>query len=50
MSKGWILGWMDKDEYLNRATFMVEGEIDPSNNFKVRADCYNLPISELRSF
>ena len=50
MSKGWILGWMDKDEYLNRATFMVKGEIDPSNNFRVRADCYNLPISELRSF
>ncbi len=50
MSKGWILGWMDKDEYLNRATFMVKGEIDPRNNFRVRADCYNLPISELRSF
>ena len=50
MSKGWILGWMDKDEYLNRATFMVKGEIDPRNNYKVRADCYNLPISELRSF
>jgi len=26
---------------------MRKGEVDPSNNFTVRADCYNLRIDKL---
>lgn len=47
-SKGWYLGYMDKNEYFSKATLLRKGEIDPSNNFTVRADCYNLAIQELR--
>ena len=44
---GWYLGSITKDEYIKRARFMKKGDIDPSNNYKVRADCYNLTIKEL---
>lgn len=45
---GWILGWRGKEEYFQMAKFLQKGQIDPSNNFRVKADCYNLKISELR--
>ena len=43
----WILGSMNRDEYFSQATFLNKGDVDPSNNFKVKADCFNLKISEL---
>jgi len=45
--KAWILGQMDKKEYLKKARFLKKGEVDKSNNFTVKADCYNLKISDL---
>tara|TARA_R110002020_G_scaffold224361_1_gene433866 strand:+ start:530 stop:1042 length:513 start_codon:yes stop_codon:yes gene_type:complete len=48
-SEGWLLGYMDKKDYLKRATFLKKGQVDPSNNWKVRTDCYNLPINELNN-
>ena len=47
MDVGWFLGSMGHDEYYNKATFLKKGDVDPSNNFTVRADCYNLKIEEL---
>ena len=47
--KCWILGWMLKEDYFKRAKFMKKGQIDTSNNFTVKADCYNLAISDLKS-
>ena len=47
LSVGWFLGVSEKDVYFNAATFMKKGDVDPSNNFIVRADCYNLRIDEL---
>lgn len=44
----WILGWRGKEEYYSMARKLTKGQIDPSNNFTVKADCYNLPISDLR--
>jgi hypothetical protein len=44
---GWFLGCMEHDEYYEKATFLKKGEVDPSNNFVVRADCYNLKIEDL---
>ena len=38
---------LTKEEYFNKATFLKKGDIDPSNNYTVKADCYNVPISEL---
>ena len=43
----WILGVMGRDEYFSKATFLNKGDVDPSNNFVVKADCFNLKISEL---
>ena len=40
-----ILG---KDEYFKKASFLKKGDVDPSNNYTVRADCYNIKINELQ--
>ena len=49
MTQGWILGYLNKEDYFKKATFMKKGEIDPSNNWKVSTDCYNLPINKLNN-
>ena len=43
----WLLGWMDKKEYFKKAHKLKKGDVDDSNGFVVKADCYNLPIEEL---
>ena len=48
MSVGWILGFLPKDTYFEEATFMEKGAIDPSNGWKVKTDCYQVPIEKLR--
>ena len=48
--RAWVLGWLDHDEYFEKAEKLNRGEIDRSNGFMVKADCYNVPISELRNF
>jgi len=47
-SKAWILGEIDKADFYDRATKYRRGDIDPENGFVFKADCYNLPISELK--
>jgi len=46
---GWFLGMMGKEEYFDKARFMKKGTVDPSNNYKVRSDCYNVKIEDLHS-
>ena len=43
----WLLGWIWKEEYYKKARYLKKGQIDPSNYFKVKANCYNLKYSEL---
>lgn len=50
LSTVWILGYINKEEYYNKATPLKEGDIDPSNNYRVIADCYNLSIKDLHKF
>ncbi len=45
--KGWIIGWIRKSEYFKMAKFHRKGDLDPSNNFIFKCDCYNLPYSAL---
>ena len=45
--RGWILGYMPRYDYYQKATFLKKGDFDPSNRFYVKHDCYNLPYSEL---
>ena len=49
MTQCWILGYINKEDYFKKSTFMKKGEIDPSNNWKVSTDCYNLPINKLNN-
>jgi len=46
-SKGWFLGMKERDAYFKEAIFLKKGEHDPSNNYTVRADCFNMKISSL---
>jgi hypothetical protein len=47
-SKAWILGEYDKEQYFKDAKFLKKGQIDGDNGFRVKADCYNIPISKLK--
>ena len=47
MTRAWILGSISKKQFLQQATRYSKGDIDPNNGFVFKADCYNLPISEL---
>lgn len=46
--RAWVLGWYGKKQYFKDARFLKKGQIDPDNNFKVKADCYNIQIKELK--
>ena len=46
--RAWIMGWLPKQEYFDKATFCKKGEVDPNGNGWVyKDDCYNLAYSEL---
>lgn len=45
--RAWFLGAYHKDSYFQDATHLKKGQIDRSNGFVVKANCYNLPISKL---
>lgn len=47
-SKAWILGEINKSDFYELATRYRRGDIDPDNGFVFKADCYNLPIKELK--
>ena len=46
-SRAWILGSIPKQDFYTKATKYKRGDIDPASGFTSKADCYNLPISEL---
>ena len=50
-SAAWYLGKISKEDFYKEATFYKEGELDPDSppgrDFYFKADCYNIPISEL---
>jgi len=47
MKTAWILGYKMKEDYFKKSKFLKKGDVDPDNNFVVKADCFNLPISDL---
>lgn len=47
---GYVVGLIEKDQYKQRAKYLKAGDVDPSNNWIVSADCYNLPYKELTRF
>jgi hypothetical protein len=46
-SKGWYVGSILKEDFFQKAHFVKKGDVDKSNNWTAKADCYNLPINEL---
>lgn len=47
LSVGWYLGVYPKNKYFEDARKLNKGDLDPDNNFTVKADCYNLAIHQL---
>jgi hypothetical protein len=47
LDKGWLLGYYPKTDYFKDSIEMNKGDIDPSNNFVVKSDCYNMQINKL---
>lgn len=43
----YVLGWITKEDYFDKARFLRKGDRDGDNSFVVKADCYNLSIKEL---
>lgn len=48
-SKATLLGYKSPSEYYDIAEFHEEGDFDPDNGFTFKADCWNLPISQLET-
>jgi len=46
--RAWILGCYEKNAYFEDARFLKKGQIDGNNKFKVKADCYNIAIKNLK--
>ena len=46
----WFAGMIPKALYFTQATKKHKGEVDPSNGFIFRSDCFNLPLSELQEY
>lgn len=44
----YITGFMPKKEYFEKARFLKKGQTDGSNNFTVKADCYNMLYKDMR--
>lgn len=45
-----LCGYLPTAEYFDKAEFHAKGEVDPDNGFTFAADCYNVPIRDLRQF
>jgi hypothetical protein len=48
LTKAWYLGILPKNTYFELAERFDKGDIDPANGFIIKADCYNVKISELQ--
>ena len=42
-----IVGYYPKETFFENAKFLRKGDIDPSNNYVVRANCWNMRIKNL---
>lgn len=46
--KGWILGYIQQEEYIKNSILRRKGEPDGNTGWTFKADCYNLPIMNLK--
>jgi len=45
--RAWICGQKDAKEYFEQSRFYAKGDIDPSNDWKVKTACHNMPYKDL---
>ena len=48
--KAWILGYFPRLEFLTTAKYYRKGDVVNSNQFIIKANCYEMVISDLRDF
>ena len=49
-TKGWLLGFISKEDFFNKAVLCKKGKVDPLSKrkgFLVKADCYSLRINDI---
>jgi len=46
-SRGWVLGFLPKKAFYKKASYHRKGDVDLSNYFIFKADCYNIKIEDL---
>jgi|TARA_Y100000310_G_scaffold78174_1_gene74789 hypothetical protein len=46
-STAWMLGYISKEAFKEKSVFHKKGDIDKSNGFMFRMDCYNIKIKDL---
>ena len=46
----YVMGMIDKKAYFEDSRYLTKGQIDGSNNFRVRANCHNLLYTKLVNF
>jgi len=47
LTTAWFLGSIDKKKFFRKAKHFKKGEVDESNGYTVKADCWNLKIKDL---
>jgi len=47
-ARAWICGYKAKDAFAAESVFFKKGDVDPSNHYKVHADCHNMAIDNLQ--
>jgi hypothetical protein len=49
LSRAWIMGFLPKPNFFNKAVFFNKGDLDPTSHcgWTFRWDCYNVPVSQL---
>ena len=47
LDKCWILGYMPREEFFERAFFLKKGQREGDNGFRAQADCHNMYIRDL---
>jgi hypothetical protein len=43
----WLCGVVAREEFMNRSIFHRKGEVDTSNNYVFKQDCYNIKHSDM---
>ncbi len=44
---GWWMGWINRNEFFDKAIYMKKGDIDPRNNYVVKKTCWNIIYGDL---